>query len=320
MDPNTKTQIALSKERISSLNETLQQVEIEEEPDREPAREPKPKPEKHPEDEALFQDDTTNLIRKDQEAYKGLFSSCHFWLSREVPRESLEFVIKCFGGRVSWDGNGKDTDLTITHCIVDRPKVDQAIITRDYVQPQWVYDSVNNRVLLPPADYAPGAKLPPHLSPFVDDYSTGYVPDYRKKLDEYYQEKTGITRSQETKEISEESESDDDEQKFVSDLNREITGNPQEEPAPDASGNPPKKPVKSAKKYYQQKEEEHQKILTEKVLLSYRKRKLLRNMRTSNKKRNRRIEKLEARRNLLQSGEAYIEGKDTLVFDANKFY
>lgn len=51
-----------------------------------------------------------------------------------------------------------------------------------YVQPQWVFDSVNARLLLPVADYFPGVQLPPHLSPFVSEKEGDYVPPEKQKL------------------------------------------------------------------------------------------------------------------------------------------
>lgn len=54
---------------------------------------------------------------------------------------------------------------------------------RYYVQPQWVFDSVNARQLLPVEKYFIGAVLPPHLSPFSQDYRTHrYVPPEEKAL------------------------------------------------------------------------------------------------------------------------------------------
>lgn len=115
----------------------------------------------------------------------ALFAPYHFYLSREVTRPTLEFVIRSFGGAsVSWDavlGDGSPMtidDPRITHMIVDRPLIDQPAYPgkRALVQPQWVIDCANAGRLLPTGPYAPGATLPPHLSPFVDAKEGGYVP------------------------------------------------------------------------------------------------------------------------------------------------
>ena len=50
------------------------------------------------------------------------------------------------------------------------------------MQPQWVFDSVNARLLLPVADYFPGVQLPPHLSPFVSEKEGDYMPPEKLKL------------------------------------------------------------------------------------------------------------------------------------------
>lgn len=116
----------------------------------------------------------------------SLFAPYHFYLSREVTRPTLEFVIRSFGGgSVSWDavlGPGSPMtvdDARITHMIVDRPATDEAPTypgKRALVQPQWVVDCANAGRLLPTEPYAPGATLPPHLSPFVEAKEGGYIP------------------------------------------------------------------------------------------------------------------------------------------------
>ncbi len=69
----------------------------------------------------------------------------------------------------------EEQDPSITHHVIDRPLL-KPIKTRDYVVPQWVYDCINNVLLLPTSQYAPGKPAPPHLSPFVDNKDEGYLP------------------------------------------------------------------------------------------------------------------------------------------------
>lgn len=121
-------------------------------------------------------------------ALEKLFSGLKFFLNREVPRESLTFVIRSFGGEVSWDTNlfpgatFDESDSSITHHIIDRDSLPERHLNRAYIQPQWVYDSINMRVLLPVNDYLIGATLPPHLSPFVNEKRGEYVPPDKLKM------------------------------------------------------------------------------------------------------------------------------------------
>jgi pescadillo protein len=67
---------------------------------------------------------------------KNLFKGLKFFINREVPREPLVFIIRSFGGRVSWDKNlfvgatFDETDETITHQIADRPTITNKYISR----------------------------------------------------------------------------------------------------------------------------------------------------------------------------------------------
>ena len=134
-----------------------------------------------------------------------LFANFTFFLSRETPRQPLEFILRAFGcKRIGWDavlGEGAfttdESDPRITHQIIDRPVIRAAVSEdgdgednqtsqklapngrypgRIYVQPQWVWDSINDEELKPPELYAPGAQLPPHLSPFVKPTQGQYDP------------------------------------------------------------------------------------------------------------------------------------------------
>eukprot|EP00771_Trimastix_marina_P002145 gnl/Trimastix_PCT/326.p1 GENE.gnl/Trimastix_PCT/326~~gnl/Trimastix_PCT/326.p1 ORF type:complete len:887 (-),score=347.50 gnl/Trimastix_PCT/326:27-2687(-) len=129
---------------------------------------------------------------------KKLFDGLVFFLGRETPTYSLEFVLLSCGARVAWDGPGspyKITDDRITHQVVDRP-LKERLLTRTYVQPQWVYDCVNAGVRLPVGTYIPGAKLPPHVSPFEDPSST-YVPKQVEWLRRQQQAARGVLVNQE---------------------------------------------------------------------------------------------------------------------------
>ncbi|KAI7831010.1 Pescadillo N-terminus-domain-containing protein, partial [Kickxella alabastrina] len=90
-----------------------------------------------------------------------LFGKQVFFLSREVPRYSLD---------------------AITIQIADRPTQGHQFLDRKYVQPQWVYDCINARCLLNVDDYLVGQPLPAHLSPFVEYAEGDYVPEAATKM------------------------------------------------------------------------------------------------------------------------------------------
>lgn len=151
--------------------------------------------------------------QKRKAAHKKLFEGVKFFLGRETNRESLTFTIRSFGGEVSWDASASEgstypeTDETITHQIVDRGTkhgFENKYLSRYYLQPQWVYDCVNSGIQLPVQKYFPGATLPPHISPFVNEEHPeggGYIPPEQKY----------IQMLQEGKEAPEEKEEEDEE-------------------------------------------------------------------------------------------------------------
>ena len=159
--------------------------------------------------------DKAKIEENNLKKLKTLFKGLKFFLNREVPREQFAFVIRCFSGNVSWDkdvavgSTYQEDDPTITHHIVDRPIVNKTYLNRIYVQPQWVFDCVNENMLLPVDDYLPGATLPPHLSPFVDIQEGDYVPPEKQRLIKL---KLGITDTEENKEGNDDEDDESEEE------------------------------------------------------------------------------------------------------------
>ena len=142
-----------------------------------------------------LEDENDELEKKtfvnETEQKTAIFSKLVFFINREVPLDWLQFCTTAFGGKVGWDGALspiKSDDPKITHHIIDRPLQGNSKLNREYIQPQWVFDCVNAQLLLPTRLYAPGTKLPPHLSPFVDDEKEGYMPRYKEEINKLQKE------------------------------------------------------------------------------------------------------------------------------------
>ncbi|WQF87111.1 Putative BRCT domain-containing protein [Colletotrichum destructivum] len=286
-----------------------------------------------------------------------LFSNCTFFLSRETPRQPLEFLLRSFGcKRIGWDavlGEGAFTtderDPSITHQIVDRPQLyaanneggdgednqtsqklapNQRIPGRTYVQPQWVWDSVNDEELKQPDQYAPGAQLPPHLSPFVRQVQGAYDPtvpleeqetegealaesDGEMDVDEADAGGMDVAGSEDDEEEGSEgsdldgvsadeeeaNESEDDEEaQRQLELEAELTGG-----AVKPKEAKPKTKKEAARKAHAKKmAEEAEDIERAKGMLSKKKRKLFEQMQYTNNKKSAEDEKLRAKRRRLE--------------------
>ncbi|CAG8453632.1 1007_t:CDS:2 [Paraglomus occultum] len=190
---NENKQKLKSEERLKTLPEKLQKIQNDDTPSLPPTL-PSEVPEEDFADPTSSTPQITYLSLSNSlsslATFQNIFSSLKFYLSREVPRYSLEFVIKSFGGEVGWDssvGAGSafdENDETITHQVVDRPNVEEKYENRVYIQPQWVYDCVNARRLLKVGLYRVGRRLPPHLSPFAESREGDYMPKISSSLEE----------------------------------------------------------------------------------------------------------------------------------------
>merc|ERR1711916_246902 len=129
----------------------------------------------------------TRQKEKQRRRKKVIFRGLKMFLNREVPVELLDFSIKAFHGTTAWESHPASPfdvhSASITHHVIDRPlPKSQRIAGRTYVQPQWIFDSINAGFLLPTEWYVPGARLPPHVSPFEIYQKGDHVPEQVKTV------------------------------------------------------------------------------------------------------------------------------------------
>jgi len=201
------------EDRVAALNQSLYRSVVEEEED------------SQLESIAVGDEEKQLEAEKEREAKERqstLFQGLRFFLGREIPREPLVFMIRAVGGEVSWDSSVAlgatytSNDCRITHQLVDRDPstMGELVLGRFYVQPQWVFDSINRREKCPEKDYALGETLPPHLSPFIQERRLGdYVPPEQKALEgEHVEEEEEEEEEEDENEGpgEEEDESDED--------------------------------------------------------------------------------------------------------------
>ena len=177
-----------AKEEAAEEDEATESDNEDDDDEDEIVDEPADEEEKPDEDSAEKKESEASQKKKKHEL---LFSRCRFFVSREVPRRILEVIILSNGGEISWDGRYApypESDPRITHVIMDRDVIPEASLaaakgaTREFVQPQWVFDCANEQMLIPTDKYAPGRQAPPHLSPFVREGRFNYVPERREEL------------------------------------------------------------------------------------------------------------------------------------------
>ncbi|CUG91715.1 Hypothetical protein, putative [Bodo saltans] len=116
---------------------------------------------------AVTQPGAKKLETQDIELNRGrkLFRGLTFFISREIVTKHAMLVIRACGGRVT-----SEYSNTITHCVIDRPQLPpnmERFANVEYIQPQYLFDCLNARVVLPAAGYRIGEELPPHVSPFT---------------------------------------------------------------------------------------------------------------------------------------------------------
>jgi pescadillo protein len=241
-----------------------------------------------------------------------LFSKFIFYVGREVPLDILELCILSCGGqivseiamdelRMSNPGEFNKLDLSnITHQICDRPKVNEKVPGRTYIQPQWVFDCINKSELLPVNSYAPGETLPPHLSPWGD--AGGYDPEAEVVEGEDDEEEEEEVAAEDEDEEGEQNEQDEDDEDDEEEEDEDLQA--QKELEMEAAGvkysdiNQDKQSTKSTKSKKRSAEDEEKEL--KKIMMTNKQRKLYKKMQYG-------IEKKESRQDDLAKKKRKLE-------------
>ena len=128
-EPN---QEEMSKDRVAALNQSLARSIITSDDDKFEIDDiPMTADSKLTDGSSKDVTDPTQDAKKEMEEIKklqNLFKNAKIFLNREVPREPLVFMIRAFGGQVSWDSTVSpgttfdQDDNKVTHQICDRPR------------------------------------------------------------------------------------------------------------------------------------------------------------------------------------------------------
>ncbi|RWS00692.1 pescadillo-like protein [Dinothrombium tinctorium] len=249
--------------------------------------------------------------------FQKLFEGFKFFINREVPRESLVFVIRSFGGLVSWEktlfpgATFDENDESITHQIVDRDDISNKYLNRYYIQPQWVFDCVNARTLLPVEDYFIGAVLPPHLSPFVEDKEGEYVPPEKIALNEGRSLNLAKEQSnEENEEESEEEESEDEKEIPTNDVKNNQSKEEKEDQEKIKMEVKAGKALKEDKKKIEEREKAEEKRLAV-MMIPKKKRRLYDKIMFGKKRKSREVEKLVEKRKVFENESKKLKRQKT---------
>ncbi|CCE62938.1 hypothetical protein TPHA_0D03020 [Tetrapisispora phaffii CBS 4417] len=236
-----------------------------------------------------------------------LFSDFVFYVGREVPIDIVEFLILSSGGSVISEAaldqvDAKDLDFSnVTHQIVDRPVLNNKVPGRTYVQPQWIFDCINKKSLVPANLYMPGETLPPHLSPWGD--ATGYDPNASEDDAEESEseEEVAEENSGEEADVVDEDGEDDEELAAQKELELEVKGisfNKAKEAGLEVQ--------KKSKKRKVVDEAEAEKQL-KMIMMSNKQRKLYKKMQYSNNKKEEQVENLKKKKKQIAKTKANLK-------------